>query len=161
MQVYDYLVKTPAGQQTRENVVAFLKATEQFKLTKAESLQASNLRPASAVEVHLVRCPYTLDVHSFHMCFYHCSYYDFFSFSLPLHSISVWISACAKYDLILQIVEDCDERLSSDAVDQFLASVEEILPPMPEPEAVEDDAGAEEAEPEADEMEAEEMEAEA
>lgn len=51
-------------------------------------------------------------------------------------------------------MEDCDERLSSDAVDQFLASVEEILPPMPEPEAEEDDAGAE-AEPEGDDMEAE------
>jgi undecaprenyl pyrophosphate phosphatase UppP len=27
-----------------------------LRLTKAEQLQASNLRPASAVEVHLVRC---------------------------------------------------------------------------------------------------------
>lgn len=86
IKVYDYLVKTPAGQQTRENIVSFFKATEKYKLTKAECLQVSNLRPASAVEVHL-------------------------------------------------IVEDCDERLSSDTVDQFLAEIEEILPPIPEPES--------------------------
>lgn len=106
MKVYDYLEKTPAGQQTRKNVVAFFTATEQYKLTKAEQLQASNLRPASAVEVHL-------------------------------------------------IVEDCDERLSSEAVDKFLGTIEEILPPLPEPEepAAEDDPG-EEAEPEGDEMDA-------
>lgn len=107
MKVYGYLETTAAGQQTRENIVAFFKATEQYKLTKAEQLQASNLRPASAVEVHL-------------------------------------------------IVEDCDERLSSDVVDQFLGTIEEILPPIPEPEGppAEDDAG-EGAEPEGDEMEAE------
>ncbi|KAG0556969.1 hypothetical protein M758_11G088500 [Ceratodon purpureus] len=106
MKVYDYLEKTPAGQQTRENITRFFKATEQYKLTKAEQLQASNLRPASAVEVHL-------------------------------------------------IVEDCDERLASDAVDQFLEKIEEILPPIPEPEepAAEDDAG-EGAQPEGTEMEA-------
>lgn len=111
MKVYEYLVKTPAGQQTRENIVEFFKATEHYKLTKAECLQASNLRPGSAVEVHL-------------------------------------------------IVEDCDERLSSDAVDEFLVTIEKILPPVPESEA-EEDAGeeaepeGEEAEPEGDEMEAE------
>lgn len=107
MQVYDYLEKTPAGSQTRENIVAFFKATEQYKLTKAEYLQVSNLRPASAVEVHL-------------------------------------------------IVEDCDERLSSDAVDQFLGAIEEILPPIPELEepAAEGDAGEEDAEADGDEMEA-------
>lgn len=59
-----------------------------------------------------------------------------------------------------QIVEDCDERLSSDAVDEFLVTIEKILPPVPESEA-EEDAGeeaepeGEEAEPEGDEMEAE------
>lgn len=60
-------MKTPAGQQTRENIVEFFKATEHYKLTKAECLQASNLRPGSAVEVHLVRCPpplmYTFQSH--------------------------------------------------------------------------------------------------
>lgn len=107
MKVYDYLEKTPAGSQTRENIVAFFKATEQYKLTKAEYLQVSNLRPASAVEVHL-------------------------------------------------IVEDCDERLSSDAVDQFLGAIEEILPPIPELEepAAEGDAFEEDAEADGDEMEA-------
>lgn len=52
-----------------------------------------------------------------------------------------------------QIVEDCDERLSSDAVDQFVASIAAILPPIPQPEAQE--GAGEEAEPEDDEMEAE------
>lgn len=52
--MYDYLERTPAGSQTRESLGSFLKAAEQFKLTKAECLQASNLRPGSAVEVHLV-----------------------------------------------------------------------------------------------------------
>lgn len=73
MQVYDYLVKTPAGQQTRENIVAFFQATEQLKLTQAECLQASNLRPASAVEVHLVRCLLPLDVYDCH--YYHNGIY--------------------------------------------------------------------------------------
>jgi hypothetical protein len=52
--VYDYLVKTPAGSQTREGLQEFFKGAEEYKLTKAEYLQASNLRPSTAVEVHLV-----------------------------------------------------------------------------------------------------------
>lgn len=57
---------------------------------------------------------------------------------------------------MLQIVEDCDERLSSDAVDQFLGAIEEILPPIPELEepAAEGDAFEEDAEADGDEMEA-------
>jgi hypothetical protein len=54
LQVYDYLVKTPAGSQTREGLQEFFKGAEEYKLTKAEYLQASNLRPSTAVEVHLV-----------------------------------------------------------------------------------------------------------
>ncbi|CAK9867038.1 unnamed protein product [Sphagnum jensenii] len=81
--VYDYLVKTPAGSQTREGLQEFFKGAEEYKLTKAEYLQASNLRPSTAVEVHL-------------------------------------------------IVEDCDERLSSALVDQFLGMIDETLPPPPE-----------------------------
>ncbi|KAJ7525340.1 hypothetical protein O6H91_17G046400 [Diphasiastrum complanatum] len=52
--VYDYLVQSPAGTQTREKVQDFLKEAEQYSLTKAERLQASNIRPISAVEVHLI-----------------------------------------------------------------------------------------------------------
>ncbi|CAM6013256.1 unnamed protein product [Sphagnum balticum] len=52
--VYDYLVKTPAGSQTREGLQEFFKGAEEYKLTKAEYLQASNLRPSTAVEVHLI-----------------------------------------------------------------------------------------------------------
>ncbi|KAH8934880.1 hypothetical protein BDL97_17G003500 [Sphagnum fallax] len=81
--VYDYLVKTPAGSQTRDGLQEFFKGAEEYKLTKAEYLQASNLRPSTAVEVHL-------------------------------------------------IVEDCDERLSSALVDQFLGMIDETLPPSPE-----------------------------
>ena len=55
MQVYEYLVRTPAGSQSGEGLQLFFTAAEQYKFTKAECLQASNLRPSSAVEVHLVR----------------------------------------------------------------------------------------------------------
>ena len=56
---------------------------------------------------------------------------------------------------LYQIVEDCDERLTSDAVDQFLEKIEEILPPIPAPEAAAaEDGEEEEQQPEGDEMEA-------
>lgn len=182
MQVYDYLEKTPAGQQTRKNVVAFFTATEQYKLTKAEQLQASNLRPASAVEVHLVRCLTLLCFFSLLLIFLFCELRIYILTALRKHAFfhewpSRLFSFCSgvTYNCFLlcrssgfvrwcgycywlvvqQIVEDCDERLSSEAVDKFLGTIEEILPPIPEPEepAAEDDPG-EEAEPEGDEMDA-------
>ncbi|KAH7445809.1 hypothetical protein KP509_01G025000 [Ceratopteris richardii] len=51
--VYEYLSRTPAGTQTRDTLQSFLQKLDKYKLTKAECLQAVNLRPLSAVEVHL------------------------------------------------------------------------------------------------------------
>lgn len=53
-----------------------------------------------------------------------------------------------------QIVEDCDERLSSEIVDQFLTMVDDTLPPPPEPlEDTDAQANPVEADVEGDEME--------
>eukprot|EP00250_Pteridium_aquilinum_P000854 c11029_g1_i3 orf=215-535(+) len=51
--VYDYLSQTPAGTQTRDALNQFIKQIDKYKLTKAECLQVTNLRPMSAVEIHL------------------------------------------------------------------------------------------------------------
>ena len=105
MQVYDYLEKTPAGQQTRENVVAFFKATEKYKLTKAEQLQAANLRPASAVEVHLVRC--LIPLCCFSSLGFDLSFCDlqYDSILYPLHSATIHLSlSCqASYYMLVSI----------------------------------------------------------
>ncbi|KAL3697039.1 hypothetical protein R1sor_011115 [Riccia sorocarpa] len=77
--VYEYLVETPAGTQTKEVLQEFVKEVKSFKLMEAERLQSVNLRPSTAVEVHL-------------------------------------------------IVEDCDERLSSEAVDALIQTVERVIP---------------------------------
>jgi hypothetical protein len=48
-------------------------------------------------------------------------------------------------------VEDCDERMTTDAVGQFLATVEDTLPPPPEPlEDVEGQGDADVAEADAE-----------
>ncbi|BBN09687.1 DNA-directed RNA polymerase III subunit RPC9 [Marchantia polymorpha subsp. ruderalis] len=52
--VYEFLVDTPAGTQTRAALEEFVKEVKVFKLTEAERLQSVNLRPATAVEVHLI-----------------------------------------------------------------------------------------------------------
>lgn len=52
--VYDYLSQTPAGTQTRDALHKFIKQIDKFKLTKAECLQVVNMRPSSAVEIHLI-----------------------------------------------------------------------------------------------------------
>mmetsp|Transcript_71228 Transcript_71228/g.225122 ORF Transcript_71228/g.225122 Transcript_71228/m.225122 type:complete len:140 (+) Transcript_71228:91-510(+) len=49
-----FLTQSPVGGYTREGVRSFLDAIEVLQLTKAEKLQLINLRPTSAVEVHLV-----------------------------------------------------------------------------------------------------------
>ncbi|KAI5078470.1 hypothetical protein GOP47_0006141 [Adiantum capillus-veneris] len=54
MQVYDYLAQTPAGTQSRDVLHNFIEKVEKYKLTKGERLQAMNVRPSSAVEVHLI-----------------------------------------------------------------------------------------------------------
>jgi len=43
-----------ACSQTPESVQEFLLKVEKFSLTKAERLQVLNLRPSTAVEVHLI-----------------------------------------------------------------------------------------------------------
>lgn len=52
--VFDYLVQFAACSQTPESVQEFLLKVEKFSLTKAERLQVLNLRPSTAVEVHLI-----------------------------------------------------------------------------------------------------------
>lgn len=52
--VYGYLAQTPAGTQTRDALQNFIEQIDKYKLTKGERLQATNLRPSSAVEVHLI-----------------------------------------------------------------------------------------------------------
>ncbi|KAL3688598.1 hypothetical protein R1sor_014907 [Riccia sorocarpa] len=93
--VYEYLVETPAGTQTKEVLQEFVKEVKSFKLMEAERLQSVNLRPSTAVEVHL-------------------------------------------------IVEDCDERLSSEAVDALIQTVERVIPSPPEKPQEEVEAGQEE-----------------
>eukprot|EP00271_Cylindrocystis_brebissonii_P001860 TRINITY_DN12171_c0_g2_i1.p1 TRINITY_DN12171_c0_g2~~TRINITY_DN12171_c0_g2_i1.p1 ORF type:complete len:152 (-),score=47.94 TRINITY_DN12171_c0_g2_i1:261-716(-) len=107
-EVFKYLSDLPAVTQTYEAIADFISEAKPFKLTKAELLQAINLRASTAVEVHLV-------------------------------------------------VEDCDERLTPEAVDSLIAIVERTLPPPPvKPEA----EGGEEEEEEGGEAGEEEMEAE-
>lgn len=50
--VYDYLVKTPAGSQTRESVKEYFTAIKQHDLSEAEVLNVLNIRPASEVEIY-------------------------------------------------------------------------------------------------------------
>ncbi|RHN51597.1 putative RNA polymerase II, Rpb4 [Medicago truncatula] len=52
--VYDYLVKTPAGSQTRESVKEYFTAIKQHDLSEAEVLNVLNIRPASEVEIYHV-----------------------------------------------------------------------------------------------------------
>eukprot|EP00898_Chlorokybus_atmophyticus_P002966 jgi/Chlat1/3670/Chrsp24S03857 len=53
--IIEYLQQTPAGTQSRSDVASVLSAVEAtYGLTKAEKLQVANLRPSTAVEVHLV-----------------------------------------------------------------------------------------------------------
>ena len=50
-QVYDYLVKTPACNQTRESICEFIEKSKEYQLAKAEVLNIINIRPSSAVEI--------------------------------------------------------------------------------------------------------------
>ncbi|KAE8767292.1 DNA-directed RNA polymerase III subunit RPC9 [Hordeum vulgare] len=50
--VYEYLLKTPACNQTRESVTEFANRCEGFKLTDADKQNIINWRPASAADVY-------------------------------------------------------------------------------------------------------------
>ncbi|KAK8571861.1 hypothetical protein V6N13_047493 [Hibiscus sabdariffa] len=49
--VYDYLMESPACNQTKEQVSEFLTRCESYKLAKAEVLNIINLRPSQLVEI--------------------------------------------------------------------------------------------------------------
>uniref|UniRef100_A0ACD5V4F6 Uncharacterized protein n=1 Tax=Avena sativa TaxID=4498 RepID=A0ACD5V4F6_AVESA len=49
--VYEYLLNTPACNQTRESVARFAEECERFKLTHAEKQNIINWRPSSAPDV--------------------------------------------------------------------------------------------------------------
>ena len=53
-QCYEALKRGVAGGQDKAKVAEFLKLIEPIQLTQAEVLQLVNLRPSTAVEVHLV-----------------------------------------------------------------------------------------------------------
>ncbi|XP_072973173.1 uncharacterized protein [Typha angustifolia] len=50
--VFEYLVETPACNQTRELIDDFLIRSEKFKLADAEKLNIINLRPSSQPEIY-------------------------------------------------------------------------------------------------------------
>ncbi|GMI64225.1 hypothetical protein HRI_000091800 [Hibiscus trionum] len=50
--VYDYLLESPACNQTKEQVNEFLTRCKSYKLAKAEVLNIINLRPSALVEIH-------------------------------------------------------------------------------------------------------------
>ncbi|XP_058736750.1 uncharacterized protein LOC131609111 [Vicia villosa] len=53
--VYDYLVNTAAGSQTRESVKEYLTSIKQHELSEAEVLNVLNIRPAAEVELfHII-----------------------------------------------------------------------------------------------------------
>jgi len=54
LQVYDYLVGTPAVSQTRESVKEYFTVIKQHDLSEAEVLNVLNIRPASEVEIYHV-----------------------------------------------------------------------------------------------------------
>jgi hypothetical protein len=53
-QVYEYLLKTPASNQTRESVTEFANRCGGFKLTDADKQNIINWRPFSPADVYAV-----------------------------------------------------------------------------------------------------------
>jgi hypothetical protein len=52
--VYEYLLKTPACNQTRESIFEFVKRSEGFRLADADKLNVINWRPSSAADAYAV-----------------------------------------------------------------------------------------------------------
>ncbi|KAG8093261.1 hypothetical protein GUJ93_ZPchr0012g20944 [Zizania palustris] len=52
--VYEYLLKTPSCNQTRESIDEFVIRCESFKLTNADKLNVINWRPSSAADAYAV-----------------------------------------------------------------------------------------------------------
>ncbi|WVZ90231.1 hypothetical protein U9M48_036550 [Paspalum notatum var. saurae] len=50
--VYEYLLKTPACNQTRESIFEFVKRSEGFRLAEADKLNVINWRPSSAADAY-------------------------------------------------------------------------------------------------------------
>ncbi|KAL6902169.1 hypothetical protein ACP4OV_005045 [Aristida adscensionis] len=50
--VYEYLLKTPACNQTKESILEFAKRSESFKLAGADRLNVINWRPSSAADAY-------------------------------------------------------------------------------------------------------------
>jgi len=50
--VYEYLLKTPACNQTRESIYEFVKRSEDFRLADADKLNVMNWRPSSAADAY-------------------------------------------------------------------------------------------------------------
>nr|CAB3462097.1 unnamed protein product [Digitaria exilis] len=50
--VYEYLLKTPACNQTRDSICEFLKRSEGYKLADADKLNVINWRPSSAADAY-------------------------------------------------------------------------------------------------------------
>ncbi|CAD6270090.1 unnamed protein product [Miscanthus lutarioriparius] len=50
--VYEYLLKTPACNQTRESIYEFVKRSEGFMLAEADKLNVINWRPSSAADAY-------------------------------------------------------------------------------------------------------------
>ncbi|CAK7354736.1 unnamed protein product [Dovyalis caffra] len=52
--VYDYLVDTPACNQTREKIIEFVERCKKYDLAKAEVLNIINIRPSQTVEIYTI-----------------------------------------------------------------------------------------------------------
>ncbi|KAL6851921.1 hypothetical protein ACP4OV_020106 [Aristida adscensionis] len=50
--VYEYLLKTPACNQTKESILEFAKRSESFKLAEADRLNVINWRPSSPADAY-------------------------------------------------------------------------------------------------------------
>ncbi|PWZ38484.1 hypothetical protein Zm00014a_015373 [Zea mays] len=50
--VYEYILKTPACNQTRESIYEFVKRSEGFRLAEADKLNVINWRPSSAADAY-------------------------------------------------------------------------------------------------------------